>query len=60
MLKPGAQVSAAELIAHCKGHLGVFEVPKDVVFLAALPLSPTGKIQKFDLRREHLGHYGLA
>jgi long-chain acyl-CoA synthetase len=56
-LRSDVQVSAAELLAHCKAHLGGFEVPKDIVFLAALPLSATGKIQKFDLRREHLGHY---
>ncbi len=56
-LKPGAQASKDELIAHCKAHLGGFEVPKDVVVLPALPMTTTGKVQKFELRREHLDHY---
>jgi len=55
--RPGLQPTGAELIAHCKGHLGGFEVPKDIVLVEALPLSPTGKIQKFDLRQAHMGHY---
>lgn len=57
VLKPGAQVTAAELIAHCKQHLGGFEVPKDVLLLDALPMTSTGKIQKFELRRANLGHF---
>jgi len=56
--KPGARVSADELLAHCKAHLGGFEVPKDIVFLEALPMTSTGKIQKFELRQAHQGHYG--
>lgn len=56
-VKPGTETSAVELIAHCKGHLGRFEVPKDVVLLAALPLTSTGKVQKFELRQAHLNHY---
>ena len=32
-VKPGTETSAVELIAHCKGHLGRFEVPKMLSFL---------------------------
>lgn len=56
-LKPGVQASADDVIAHCKQHLGGFEVPKDVVFVAALPMTSTGKVQKFELRRGNLAHY---
>jgi len=49
-LKPGAEVSEAELIAHCRGELAGFKTPKHVVF-HELPKTPTGKIQKFELRR---------
>jgi len=48
-LKPGAQVSEAELIAHCRARLAGFKTPKHVVF-AELPKTSTGKIQKFELR----------
>ena len=48
-LKPGAQATEAELIAHCRAHLAGFKTPKAVVF-QELPKTSTGKIQKFELR----------
>jgi len=48
-LKPGAEVSEKDLIAHCRSHLAGFKTPKHVVF-ADLPKTSTGKIQKFELR----------
>jgi long-chain acyl-CoA synthetase len=60
VLKPGAQATPAELIAHCKQHLGGFEVPKDVLLLDALPMTSTGKIQKFELRRANFDHFGTS
>ncbi|NUA29555.1 class I adenylate-forming enzyme family protein [Cupriavidus basilensis] len=56
-LKPGARVEDDELGAHCKAHLGGFEVPKAVLLLAALPATSTGKIQKFALRQRYREHY---
>ncbi len=48
---PGATVTEAELIEHCRANLARFKVPKRVVFVDAdgLPTTPTGKIQKFRL-----------
>ena len=48
-VKPEAQVTAAELIAHCKGLLAGYKVPREVRF-EAIPKTSTGKIQKFQLR----------
>jgi fatty-acyl-CoA synthase len=48
-LKPGADASEAEIIAHCQGLLARFKAPKRVVF-GDLPKTSTGKIQKFMLR----------
>ncbi len=50
-LKPGAQVSAQDIIAHCRAHLAGFKVPRAVVF-GELPKTSTGKIQKFELRKQ--------
>jgi fatty-acyl-CoA synthase len=47
--KADAQVTAAELIAHCKGLLAGYKVPKEIRF-EAIPKTSTGKIQKFQLR----------
>jgi fatty-acyl-CoA synthase len=48
-LKPGATATAEELIAHCRGLLAGYKVPKEVR-LEEIPKTPTGKIQKFQLR----------
>jgi fatty-acyl-CoA synthase len=48
--KPGAQVSAQDLIAHCKALLAGYKVPRDIRF-EDIPKTSTGKIQKFALRQ---------
>jgi fatty-acyl-CoA synthase len=48
-LKPGASVSAEELIAHCKALLAGYKVPREILF-EPIPKTSTGKIQKFQLR----------
>jgi fatty-acyl-CoA synthase len=50
-VKPGAEVSAEDIIAHCKQHLAGFKVPRAVMF-GELPKTSTGKIQKFALRQQ--------
>jgi fatty-acyl-CoA synthase len=49
-LKPGSQLTAADVVAHCKLHLAGFKVPRAVVF-GEVPKTSTGKIQKFELRK---------
>ena len=48
-LKPGAKVTAEEIIAHCRANLAGYKVPRHVVF-TEVPKTSTGKIQKFRLR----------
>ena len=50
-LKAGAQTTPEDIVAHCKKHLAGFKVPRAVVF-GELPKTSTGKIQKFELRRQ--------
>ena len=50
VLKPGAVVSADELIAAVKSKKGAVQAPKTVEFIDALPLSPLGKPDKKALR----------
>jgi acyl-CoA synthetase (AMP-forming)/AMP-acid ligase II len=47
---PGMQVTAEEIIAHCRGKIAGFKVPKRVEFRDGIPRTATGKIQKFKLR----------
>jgi acyl-CoA synthetase (AMP-forming)/AMP-acid ligase II len=48
--REGSDVTAEDLIAHCRGELAKFKVPKAVMFLAALPRNPSGKVLKRELR----------
>jgi fatty-acyl-CoA synthase len=50
-LKPGLEVSEADIIAHCRTLLAAFKCPKAVEF-GELPKTATGKIQKFRLREK--------
>ena len=50
-IKPGFEVTPADIITHCKQHLAGFKVPKAIVF-GELPKTSTGKIQKFELRKQ--------
>ena len=48
--KPGVTLTAEEMLAHCRRELAPFKVPKKVIFVEALPKTPTGKILKRQLR----------
>ncbi|MCQ8188420.1 acyl-CoA synthetase [Streptomyces rugosispiralis] len=48
--KPGHEVTAEEILTHCRARLAGFKVPKFVRFTEALPKNPSGKILKRELR----------
>jgi len=45
------EVSAEDLIAHCRKHLAGYKCPKRIDFVDELPRTATGKLQKFKLRQ---------
>ena len=49
VLKEGADSSAEELRAYCRGRLAPYKCPKEIIPLSALPRNAMGKIQKQDL-----------
>jgi fatty-acyl-CoA synthase len=49
-LRPGTSATPEELMEHCRGQLARFKVPKDVLFVGALPRNPSGKVLKRELR----------
>ena len=50
VVDPAASTTPEELVEHCRGQLARFKVPKDVVFIEALPRNPSGKVLKRELR----------
>jgi fatty-acyl-CoA synthase len=53
VLKAGSQATAEELIEFCRAGLAHYKCPKRVDFIAALPRTATGKIQKNLLRERY-------
>ena len=59
MKKPGeqaAKATAADILAHFEGRIAKWQIPDDVVFVDAIPLGATGKIQKNKLREQFKAH----
>lgn len=57
VLRPGAKLTAEELIAFCGEKLAPYKKPKSIVFLPELPKSAYGKILKTRLREPYwVGH----
>jgi len=46
------QLTAAEIVEHVRGQIARYKAPRDVQFVAALPKTSTGKVQKFELREK--------
>ena len=46
----GATVTPDALVEHCRARLARYKVPRDIIFLDALPRNPSGKVLKRELR----------
>jgi acyl-CoA synthetase (AMP-forming)/AMP-acid ligase II len=51
--RPGATIDPVELIAWCRDHMANFKVPRKIELVESLPLNPTGKVLKFELRARY-------
>ena len=56
--KPGTEVTREELLAFYEGKIAKWQIPDDAVFVDAIPLGATGKMQKMTLRQQ-LADYKL-
>jgi long-chain acyl-CoA synthetase len=54
VLRPGANATAEELIAHCRANLAVFKLPREIAFRAELPKSGALKVLRRALRDEEM------
>jgi fatty-acyl-CoA synthase len=51
--RKGETIQEGELLELCKRHLAPFKVPKKIIFVDALPKTPTGKILKRNMRKTY-------
>jgi fatty-acyl-CoA synthase len=52
--EPGHALTEEDVLAHCRGRIASFKIPRHVVFVDDFPMTSSGKIQKVKLREEAL------
>jgi fatty-acyl-CoA synthase len=52
--EPGHALTEDDVLAHCRGRIASFKIPRHVVFVDDFPMTSSGKIQKVKLRAEAL------
>jgi long-chain acyl-CoA synthetase len=52
------EAARAEILAFCRENMAAFKVPKNVIFIEQMPLTPVGKLDKKVLRAQSTG--GMA
>jgi fatty-acyl-CoA synthase len=57
VVKPGAALTAGDVVEGCRQKLATFKTPKDVIFVDSLPKNPSGKLLKRELRQRFEKHY---
>ncbi len=50
-LLPGSRLTASELLEHAARHLAPYKRPSQIFFVPAMPVTPTGKIVKDELKK---------
>jgi acyl-CoA synthetase (AMP-forming)/AMP-acid ligase II len=48
--RPGSELTADDVVAHCRENIAGYKRPRAVTFIDALPKLPNGKVEKFKLR----------
>jgi fatty-acyl-CoA synthase len=59
-LKPDTKATAEEIQSFCKGQIAHYKIPRYVKFVDAFPMTVTGKVQKFIMRKETIKELGLS
>ncbi|MBC7859585.1 MAG: AMP-binding protein [Burkholderiaceae bacterium] len=60
ILRPGMRADAEEIRGFCDGQIAHYKIPRHVRFVDAFPMTVTGKIQKFVLRKQMSTDLGLG
>ena len=58
--EPGRPLTVDEVLAHCRGRIARFKIPRHVIFVDEFPMTSSGKIQKAKLREEALRQLPLS
>jgi fatty-acyl-CoA synthase len=59
-LHPDAGANEEEIRAFCRGQIAHYKIPRYVRFVDAFPMTVTGKVQKFEIRKAMIEELGLT
>jgi fatty-acyl-CoA synthase len=59
VVKPNRLVTQESIIDFCKGQIAHFKIPRYVKFVSEMPMTVTGKPQKFIMRKQMVAELGL-
>lgn len=59
-VKSGENLAAEEIKEYCEGEIARYKIPAYVDFVEEYPMTASGKIQKYKLREEAIGKFGLG
>ncbi|MBI1358781.1 MAG: AMP-binding protein [Alphaproteobacteria bacterium] len=59
-LRAGETADPAEITDFCKGQIAHFKIPAVIRFVDSFPMTVTGKIQKFEIRKAMIAELGLV
>jgi fatty-acyl-CoA synthase len=59
-LKPGQSATEEEIRAFCQGQIAHYKIPRHIRFVDEMPMTVTGKAQKFKMREAMMQELGVA
>lgn len=59
-LRAGETSTHEEIVAFCKGQIAHYKIPRYVKFVDGFPMTVTGKIQKFEMRKAMIAELSLV
>jgi fatty-acyl-CoA synthase len=59
-LRSGESATADEIVEFCRGQIAHYKVPAHVVFVDGFPMTVTGKVQKFLIRKDMASRLGRS
>lgn len=59
VLKKGSNIGSKDIIDFCRNNITSYKVPRYVEFIDELPLTSSGKVQKFELKERAIRMLGL-
>jgi fatty-acyl-CoA synthase len=59
VLKPGQQCTAEEIRDFCRDQIAHYKVPRHIRFVQEMPMTITGKVQKFVMRERMMSELGI-